>query len=152
MKLIFSLVLCIGTGAIAGLITSGESSGEWFMSLNKPSFQPPGWVFGPVWTTLYTLMGVSLWLVRRSVATHQRNIAISVFFVQLVFNFLWSIIFFRWHMIGWALVDIIILWLLILVTIILFGKISRTAAWLLVPYFLWVSFAMVLNWSIWSIN
>jgi translocator protein len=152
MKLVLSLILCIGTGMIAGLITAGDSSGDWFMDLNKPSFQPPGWVFAPVWTVLYATMGISLWLVRKQVATRQRNIAIAIFFSQLLFNFLWSIIFFSWHRIGLALADIILLWALILVTIFHFRRISKTAAWLLVPYLLWASFATVLNWWIWKMN
>lgn len=151
-KLIISIVLCIGVGALAGYITSGESSGEWFINLNKPSFQPPDWLFGPVWTILYILLGFSLWKVWSKPNSRERNIAITIFFAQLLFNFLWSIMFFSWHSTGLAVIDIILLWILILATIFSFAKLSKTAAWLLVPYILWVTFATILNWTIWRMN
>ncbi len=151
-KLIISIILCVGVGAIAGYLTAGESSGEWFRNLQKPSFQPPNWIFGPVWTTLYILMGISLWKVWKKPNSRERNIAITIFFAQLLFNFLWSVLFFNWHAIGMALIDILILWILILATIFSFAKHSKVAAWLLVPYISWVSFATILTYTIWKMN
>lgn len=145
-------MICIAVGSIAGYITAGESSGGWFRNIQKPSFQPPNWLFAPVWTILYILMGIALWSVWKKPASKQRNTAMSWFFAQLFFNFWWSIIFFSCHLTGIALLDIIVLWMLILVTILSFAKHSRLAAWLLVPYILWVSFASVLNYSIWKLN
>lgn len=151
-KLVISILICIGVGAIAGYVTSGESSSDWYINLQKPSFQPPSWLFSPVWTLLYILMGVALWKVWKKPNSRERNIAITIFFAQLLFNFLWSIIFFNWHGVGMALIDILILWVLILSTIFSFGKLSKTAAWLLVPYISWVTFASILNYSIWQMN
>ncbi len=151
-KLIISIIICVGIGGIAGYLTAGESSGEWFRNLQKPSFQPPNWIFGPVWTTLYILMGISLWKVWKKPNSRERNIAITIFFAQLLFNFLWSVIFFNWHAIGMALIDILILWVLILATIFSFARHSKIAAWLLVPYISWVSFATILTYTIWQMN
>lgn len=151
-KLILSLLLTVGIGALAGYITAGESSGEWYTSLKKPSFQPPSWLFSPVWTTLYVLMGISFYLVWKQPLTRARNMAITLFLAQLLFNFMWSVLFFSWHSPGLALIDIVVLWISILLTILSFSKLSKTAAWLLVPYILWVSFATALNWEIWRMN
>ena len=113
----------------------------WFTTVNKPSFNPPNWLFAPVWTALYIMMGIAFYLIWKSKAgLKTKSIAIVLYSWQLTFNFLWSFIFFFAHQPGWALVDIIVLWLLILLTIIWFGKISPAAAWLLVPYICWVSF------------
>lgn len=151
-KLIPSLLLTLGIGALAGYVTAGETSSEWYLQLKKPSFQPPGWVFSPVWTLLYILMGISLYLVWKKPLTRERNIAITIFLAQLLFNFLWSVFFFNWHAPGFALIDIVVLWFSILLTIFSFSRLSKTAAWLLVPYIAWVSFAAILNWSIWRMN
>ncbi len=151
-KLFVSILICVATGAIAGYITAGESSGEWFKALNKPSFQPPSWLFGPVWTFLYIMMGIALWKVWNTANSRERNMAITIFFAQLLFNFIWSIIFFSWHSVGLALIDILILWVLILSTIFSFARVSKTSAWLLVPYIVWVSFATILNYTIWKMN
>jgi len=151
-KLVYFIVICIVTGEIAGYVTAGESSREWFRNLQKPSFQPSNWLFGPVWTFLYILMGIALWKIWSNKSSRERNIAITIFFTQLLFNFMWSILFFKWHAVGLALIDILILWVLILSTIFSFSRVSKTAAWLLVPYIAWVSFATILNYSIWRIN
>jgi len=120
---------------------------------NKPSFNPPNWIFAPVWTTLYILMGIALYLVWKSTATASiKQTAILLFVVQLTLNFFWSILFFKFQLTGWAFVEIIAMWVAILFTILWFGKISSTAAWLLVPYICWVSFASLLNYSIWKLN
>lgn len=152
MKFVFAILICLAVGGIAGMVTSSEVTGPWFTTIQKPSFQPPNWLFAPVWTTLYVLMGIALGIVWRQPASAQRNAAVTLFFVQLLFNFLWSYIFFSWHMPGLALIDIITLWICIILTIFAFARHSRLAAWLIVPYVSWVSFASILNWSIWHLN
>jgi translocator protein len=150
-KLVLSLILTLGTGAIAGIFT-GQSVADWYTTLNRPSFNPPNWVFGPVWSTLYFLMGISLYLVWKQRPSAERNHAILIFIVQLVLNFLWSFLFFYLHMIGAALIDIIFLWGTILTMIILFIRISPVAGYLNIPYLLWVSFATVLNTAYFFLN
>lgn len=152
MKLILCLLLTVGGGSLVGLATAGESSGEWFLQLNKPAYQPPNWLFGPVWTTLYILMGIALFLVWKKPASSARNAAITLFMVQLAFNFLWSFLFFKWHMPGAAFADIIALWITLFITIVVCSRHSKTAAWLLVPYIAWVSFASILNFDIIRLN
>lgn len=152
MKLILSILITLATGSIAGWLTAGESSGEWYQQLNKPWFNPPGYVFGPVWTTLYILMGIALFLVWKQPKTPQRNKATGMFAVQLILNFFWSLIFFKMHNLTLALVEIIVLWVCILITIFMFGRLSKAAAWLMVPYISWVSFATILTSTIWMLN
>jgi len=125
------------------------SPGDWYASLNKPSFNPPGWVFGPVWTALYAMMGVSAWLVWRQ-GNGVRPLA--PWLLQLGLNAAWTPVFFGLHRMDIALVIIIAMWLAILATILAFRKRSRPAALLLVPYLLWVSFATVLNAALWQLN
>ena len=152
LKLIISIAIPITVGAIAGFFTS-SSVNTWYATLNKPTFNPPSWVFGPAWTTLYILMGIAFYLVWKSASrTELKQKAILFYFVQLVFNFAWSFIFFYAQQPGWALVEICFLWLFILITLFYFSKISSTAAWLLVPYACWVTFAAVLNYFIWYLN
>jgi benzodiazapine receptor len=151
IKLVFSLLITLGVGAIAGIATaSGISS--WYAYLLKPDFNPPNWLFGPVWTLLYILMGISLFLVWRQSSSRHRYNAMSLFFIQLFFNFCWSFMFFYFHQIGLALIDIILLWIFILLTIIFFAKHHKTAAALLIPYLAWVSFATILNAAIYQLN
>jgi tryptophan-rich sensory protein len=135
---------------IAGSIFTTPAINSWYKVLNKPFFNPPSWVFAPAWTTLFLLMGISLFLVwQKGKATiNARNI----FFLQLALNFFWSIIFFYYKSPGFAFLEIIFLWLAILFTIIKFYKISKASAYLLLPYILWVSFAGVLNYFIWILN
>lgn len=152
MKLFISIFIPLLVGAVAGYFTSSGVDG-WYVLANKPSFNPPNWIFAPVWTTLYILMGIALFLVWRADAPKAiKQTAIILFAAQLTLNFFWSFIFFSLQQTGWAFVVIILMWLMILLTIIWFGKISSTAAWLLVPYICWVSFASVLNYSIWHLN
>jgi translocator protein len=152
MKLIISILLPLLTGAIAGFFTTSGVNG-WYANAFKPSFNPPNWIFAPVWTTLYILMGIALYLVWRAAAGKTvKQTALTFFAVQLLLNFFWSFLFFSLQQTGWALVEIMLMWVFILLTIIWFGKISSTAAWLLVPYICWVSFATVLNYSIWKLN
>lgn len=146
--------ICVAelAGIIGSLFTVSSVS-SWYMGLVKPALNPPSWVFGPVWTTLYALMGIAAFLVwRRGLARREVKIALGVFLVQLVLNTLWSILFFRLQRIDLALIDIVLLWLGILATIIAFAKIWKLAAWLLAPYLLWVSFASYLNYALWTLN
>jgi tryptophan-rich sensory protein len=134
------------------VFTSAEIPG-WFQTIQKPSWNPPNWLFAPVWTSLYVLMGIALFLVWKSNVTGKvKQKAISLFAIQLALNFCWSFIFFNQHQIGWALVEIVVMWLFILLTIFAFAPISKVAAWLLVPYISWVSFATILNYTIWQLN
>lgn len=152
MKLFISILIPLLVGAIAGVFTTSGVDG-WYAVANKPLFNPPNWIFAPVWTTLYILMGIALYLVWKSdAAKNIKQTALVLFAVQLTLNFFWSFIFFSLQQTGWALVEIIAMWLVIVATIIWFGKISKTAAWLLVPYICWVSFATVLNYAIWKLN
>lgn len=145
------LVLPLAIGGISGFATaSGVKS--WFLTIQKPSFNPPNWLFAPVWTVLYTLMGISFFLIVRSPKTLWRQRSILIFLMQLTLNFLWSFLFFYFHEIGLALVDILLLWVLILMMIAYFKKVNPTAAYLQIPYIFWVSFASVLNASIWLLN
>ena len=151
-KLIISVALPLAVGAVGSYFTIPEISG-WYQTINKPSWNPPNWIFGPVWTTLYVLMGIALYLVWKTPnSIGNKTIAVSFFIIQLGLNFFWSVIFFSLHQPGWALVEIILLWIFILLTIFSFSSIHKTASWLLVPYVCWVSFAMILNYAIWQLN
>lgn len=152
LRLLGCVVLCETAGLIGGIFTA-QSVTTWYSTLAKPPFNPPAWVFGPVWTTLYLLMGISLylvWQIKRE--TKWRLAALGVFFAQLILNALWSFIFFGLRNPGWAVFEIVVLWACILVTVILIWKLSRPAALLLLPYILWVSFAAVLNVAVWQLN
>ena len=150
------LVSAIGISELAGIIGSVftmPSVTSWYAEIAKPVINPPAWVFGPVWTTLFALMGVAAFLVwRKGLKRRDVKIALSIFIGQLIFNTLWSIIFFGLHSPGGALVEIVFLWFAIAATIIAFAKVSKPAAWILAPYILWVSFAAYLNYSIWILN
>lgn len=126
--------------------------GPWYADLAKPSWTPPGALFGPVWTLLYIMMAVAAWLVWRRRGTAGVGLALSLWVLQLVLNALWSWLFFGRQQIGLALVDIALLWLLIAATILAFRAVHRGAALLLVPYLAWVSFASALNWALWRLN
>jgi benzodiazapine receptor len=138
-------------GGISGFATA-TSINTWYVTLNKPFFNPPNYLFGPVWTTLYILMGVSLYLILQTPKNELRKKAITVFAVQLFLNFWWSFIFFKFQYLGAALIEIITMWVYILMMIIYFRKIHKTAAYLQIPYLLWVSFATLLNASLWWLN
>lgn len=150
-KLIISIILPLAIGAIAGIFTS-QSVPEWYATLNRPSFNPPKAIFGPVWTTLYLLMGVSLFLIWNQNVSKQRNVAILVFIIQLLLNFGWSFIFFYFNLIGLALVEIILLWFSIVIMLVLFYKIKPMASYINIPYLLWVTFALVLNYCYYLLN
>lgn len=151
LKLIASFLIPLTLGAIAGRFTSQSVAG-WYIMLTRPSFSPPNWIFGPVWTVLYILMGISLFLVWKEDPGRQRNVALIVFMVQLLLNFAWSFIFFQQKMIGWAFIDIIFLWLSIALMLSVFYKVRPLAAYLNIPYLLWVSFATVLNGAYYFLN
>jgi benzodiazapine receptor len=152
LRIIVFILVCEFAGVIGSLFTSPSIPG-WYAGLAKPAFNPPNWVFAPVWTILYALMGISAYLVyEKGPRKSEVRKALAVFAGQLVLNALWSIVFFGAHMILGAAVVIIILWGMILASIMLFSKISRTAAYLLNPYILWVSFATILNISLYVLN
>lgn len=146
------LVLVFTAAWIGSSATMPEIKG-WYTTIQKPSFNPPDWIFGPVWTVLFALMGISAWLVWRPAGFRDgAALPLGVFFVQLALNTLWSILFFRQHNIGGALVDIGLLWGAIAVMIGLFLRRHRVAGLLQLPYLAWVSFASVLNYEIWRLN
>ena len=139
-------------GGISGSFTSA-SINTWYVTLNKPWFNPPNWIFAPVWTLLYIMMGIAFYLIWKTEAVNYvKQTAVILFAAQLLINFLWSLIFFYLKQPGWAMLDIILMWILIIATIFSFGKISSTAAWLMLPYICWVSFAMILNFYLWKLN
>jgi len=150
-KLLASLALPLVLGAIAGLFTA-EAVPEWYETLNRPPFNPPNWLFGPVWTTLYILLGISLFLIWKQSASKERNLAIFVFLLQQALNFGWSFIFFYYNMIGFALIEIILLWISIIIMLVLFYKIKPMAAYINIPYLIWVTFATILNASYYLLN
>lgn len=151
LKLIVAIAVPLSIGAFAGMFTS-EAIPGWYASLNRPSFNPPNWIFGPVWTLLYLLMGVSLYLIWKQEKSRERNLAMLIFIVQLVLNFAWSFIFFYFNYIGLALVEISLLWLSIVAMLVLFYKIKPLAAYLNIPYLMWVSFATALNLGYFLLN
>jgi translocator protein len=153
-KLVGSVLLCEAAGGIGSVYTF-DGVRDWYPKLQKPSFTPPGWVFAPVWTLLYAMMGLSLYLASQRRKEEDDGVwrASRVLFgTQLALNVLWSYVFFRRRSPGWALVEILFLWVAIAATIFAFSRISRIAGLLLLPYLLWTSFAAVLNHSIWHLN
>ena len=151
-KLVISVAVPVAVGGLAGWATSAGVA-TWYPTLTKPSFNPPAWVFGPVWTVLYIMMGVAAFLVwRRGLGAEGVRLALGVFLLQLLLNGLWSLLFFGLRSPGLAFVDILALWLAIGATVWLFWRLVPMAGLLLLPYWAWVSFAAVLNGSIWSLN
>ncbi len=152
LKLVVAVIGSELAGIIGAIFTT-PSIPTWYATIVRPEFSPPNWIFGPVWTTLYALMGIAAFLVWKT-GLNRKNakIALGVFVGQLVLNSLWSVIFFGLQNPGAAFAEIIFLWLAIVATIVMFARISKPAAWLLVPYILWVSFAAYLNYSIWMLN
>lgn len=146
-----SIAVCFAAAGIGSLFTDPEIGG-WYARIEKPSWTPPNWVFGPVWSTLYLMMAVAAWLVWKDKGFAGAGLALSLFIVQLLFNALWSIFFFGLHNIGLALLDIILLWVAILLTILFFWRVEPWAGALMLPYLLWVAYASALNYSIWKMN
>jgi translocator protein len=151
LKLAASLIVCQLAGLLGSLFTT-PAIPTWYATLKKPFFNPPNWIFSPVWISLFILMGISLFFVWRRTDHPKFKIAFFFFFVQLIFNVLWSIAFFGLKSPLLGLIDIILLWIAILLTIQNFLKISKFAGVLLIPYLLWVSFAALLNFSLWLLN
>ena len=148
-KLAMAFLVCFAASAIGGLFTA-TSVGSWYLEIQRPSWNPPSWVFGPVWTSLYAMMAVALWQVWRS--SKPKGLALKLFAAQLFLNVLWSILFFGLKSPGLALVDIVLLVLCIAATSRAFYRVRPVAGLLLLPYLLWTSFATVLNGAIWSLN
>lgn len=152
LKLVVSIVVCQGAGAIGSVFTR-EAIPTWYATLEKPAFNPPNSLFFPVWITLYVLMAVSAFLVwRRGLGSPGVKVALVTFVVQLVLNALWSVVFFGLECPLCGVIVILVLWLAIVGTVVTFSRISRSAAALLIPYLLWVTFASILNISIWLLN
>lgn len=150
--LALSILIALAAGAIGSLFTYSEIP-TWYAALVKPAISPPNWLFGPVWTTLYVLMGTAAWLVfRANGSSAAKRTALTVYGIQLILNALWSIIFFGMHALGVAFAELVALWIAIGTTIVLFARISRGAAWMLAPYIAWVSFAGSLNLMLWMLN
>lgn len=149
MRSVIALIVIVLIVAAAAAVGGQFMPDSWYASLRKPSFNPPNWIFAPVWTTLYLLMAVAAWLVWR---TSGVDGALLLFAIQLLLNALWTYFFFGRHAPGMALADIAVLWLAIAATIYVFAQRSGVAAWLLAPYLAWVSFAALLNFEIWRLN
>ena len=149
--LVIFIVVCLGAGGLGAIATTPEIEG-WYKTIAKPNWNPPDYVFGPVWTTLFILMAIAAWLVWTPAGFKAAAMPLMLFAVQFVLNVAWSWIFFGMHQPGWAFAEIVILWLAIVATTVAFFRCSKIAGWLLVPYLAWVSFAAVLNLAIWRMN
>jgi benzodiazapine receptor len=151
LALVGWLATPFAVAAVSGFFTA-HSIPVWYAGIAKPDFNPPNWVFGPVWSVLYALMGVAAWLVWRLPESAGRTRALRWFWLQLLLNFAWSWIFFGQHWILAAAVEVVVLWLAILMMTLEYARVKRTAAWLTTPYLAWVTFAAVLNWAVWRVN
>lgn len=152
LKFLFAIIICFAAAGIGSLLTT-PSIPTWYAGLAKPFFNPPNWIFGPVWTILYLLMAVSLYLIlSKGIKDKDAKRAMILFFIQIFLNVAWSFLFFFMHNPMFALLDIIVLWMAIFFTILQFEKVNKLAAYLFIPYLLWVSFASILNFSIWQLN
>jgi translocator protein len=150
LSLVVALVVPQLVGGLSALI-SGDSA-RWYEQLRTPAWSPPGWVFGPVWSLLYLSMGFASWLVYRAPGAGRRRLALALFVLQLLLNFLWSPIFFGLQRIGWALAEMVLLWAAVGATAAAFWRVRRAAGVLLLPYWAWVTFAALLNFAIWRLN
>jgi len=152
-KFFVALVVCFGVSGVSAVFTSKDSIVNWYAQLQKPSFTPPDWVFGPAWTILYLLMAISVFLVWKKGMDYPKvKQSLGLFLVQLALNSIWTPLFFGFHLILSAFIEIIILWVAILATMLAFKRISLSASILLIPYLIWVGFATILNGSIWYLN
>lgn len=151
LALVGFILICFGAAAIGGLVTTPQIPG-WYAELAKPTWTPPSWLFGPVWSLLYLMMAVAAWLVWRERGFAVTKWPMIVFGIQLALNSLWSIMFFGLQKPGFALIEIVVLWFAIVSTIVVFWRQRPLAGLLLVPYVLWVSFAAALNFAIWRMN
>ena len=151
LKLALCITLPLLVGGISGYATA-TSITTWYTTLNKPFFNPPNYLFGPVWSLLYVLMGISLFRVLQSQKSEIRANAIIIFCFQLFLNFCWSFLFFKFQLLAISFIEIIMMWISIATMIYTFSKIDKVTAYLQIPYLLWVSFASVLNGAIWYLN
>jgi len=151
LSLAGSIALCLAAGGLGSIATSAKIP-TWYVTLAKPAWNPPNWIFAPVWTTLYILMATAAWMVWTRREQAGARAALGLFGVQLVLNTLWSFLFFGAENPGLAMVEIVVLWIAIAATIWTFREIHSAAAWLLAPYLAWVSFASCLNFAIWRLN
>jgi tryptophan-rich sensory protein len=152
IKLIVAIAVPLAVGGLSGFATA-RGVESWYPTLIKPPFNPPSWVFGPTWTVLYIMMGVAAYLVwRQGLGVPGVKFTLTIFVVQLALNGMWSILFFGMQSPGWAFAEILMLWLTILISATLFWRLAPAAGWLMMPYLAWVSFAAVLNGSIWVLN
>lgn len=149
--LVVFIIVCLGAGGLGAIATTPEIEG-WYKGIEKPAWNPPDAVFGPVWTTLFVMMAVAAWMVWKADGFKAAAVPLSLFAVQLLLNVAWSWIFFGMHQPGWALFEIVILWLAIAATTVAFFRRSKLAGVLMLPYLAWVSFASVLNFAIWRLN
>jgi len=149
--LLISILIALSAGFIGSLFTTSSIS-SWYAFINKPSFSPPNWLFAPAWSLLYILMAFAAFLIWKKRDHSQTKPALMFYGIQLILNALWSIIFFGMHNPGLAFLEIIFLWSFILITLIKFYKINKTAGLLFIPYILWVSFASILNYAVWMLN
>lgn len=152
-KILVMIVTCIGVGYLSSVVTR-DGVDTWYTTIEKPSFNPPNWVFAPVWSTLYVLMGLAAGLVWGRIEM-QRDVvkkALTFFWIQLALNALWSYLFFGLHNPLLALIEVVLLWLMIYETFVQFNKVHKVASYLLLPYLAWVTFATVLTASIWWLN
>jgi benzodiazapine receptor len=145
------LLLCYGVAFTASMVTT-PAVASWYPGIRKPAWTPPNWLFGPMWTALYTAMAVAAWLVWRRAGWEGARGALTLFFAQLALNWAWSFLFFGARQTGWAAVEIVVLWAAIAATTAAFWPLSRTAGALLLPYLAWVGYAAALNIRIWSLN
>lgn len=152
IALVLWIALCYFVAWTGAQVSPGIASSEWYDQLNRPSWNPPGWLFGPVWTLLYTFMGIAAWRIWKQLGFSEGKRELGAFIVQLILNGLWSQIFFNMQNVGLALIEIIILLAAIVVTTVLFFRRDKIAGWLMVPYILWVTFATALNAAIWIMN
>ncbi len=150
LALLASLACCYAVAALGAVASA--SARDFYADLAKPAWSPPGWIFGPVWTVLYTLMAIAAWLIWRQRGFNSEPGPLTLFALQLAANGLWSWLFFAWRLGAWSTFEIAILWLLIIATTISFARIDRLAAALMVPYLAWVTFAAALCHKIWSLN
>ena len=147
------VIICLAVGYLSGMVTRASIT-TWYPTLVKPSFNPPNWIFAPVWTSLYVMMGVAAGLIWNQITTQKSAVtkALQFFIIELVLNALWSYLFFGLHNLMLATIEVVLLWLMIFETYSQFAKINKTASYLMLPYLAWVSFASVLTASIWWLN
>ncbi|HBS52955.1 MAG TPA: sensory protein TspO [Flavobacterium sp.] len=147
------VIICLAVGYLSGMVTRASIT-TWYPTLVKPSFNPPNWIFAPVWTSLYVMMGVAAGLIWNQITTQKSAVtkALQFFTIQLILNALWSYLFFGLHNLMLATIEVVLLWLMIFETYSQFAKINKTASYLMLPYLAWVSFASVLTASIWWLN